>query len=242
MGFFAVIAAMDKTSQSPAVTLIRRKKIIFPVRLITLTFNALLLCSLVQLTTTNDIIPLDIFPFAMAAVALTMVLVFLVGVGVISNWKKFQVEDPHYYVLLEQLTSQRWYAKNNVLISLLTRAAMICTYVGSFSTPETAGIIIVILQTAYSIYYLLLLRFTKIRYLLVMTISNFLMISVLVVAYVGSISELGSPGWENSSLAHIVLVMLMVIVFFMSCCLEIVFRRERVIKQLKSIYQRFIKC
>lgn len=240
--FIAVMAMTDKMVHSPLATLIRRKKIIFPVRLITLTFNALLLCSLIQLATANDIVSFSIFPFALAAVALTTLFVFLVWVGVISNWKKFQVDDPHYYVLLEQMTSKRWYAKNSVLICLLTRAAMICTYVGSFSSPATAGIIIVILQTAYSVYYLLLLRFTKIRYLLVMTISNFLMISILVAAYVGAISDIGSSGWENSGLAHLVLLMLMVILFFGSCCMELVFRRERVIKQLKSIYYRFIKC
>lgn len=208
-----------KMVHSPVATLIRRKKIIFPVRLITLTFNALLLSSLIQLTTVNETVPFSIFPFAMAAVAITTLFVGVVWVGVVSNWKKFQVDDPHYYVLLEQMTSKKWYAKNNVLFCLLTRAAMICTYIGYFSKPGTAGIIIVILQTAYSLYFLLLLRFTKIRYLLIMTISNFLMISVLVAAYVGGISEIGSPGWQNSGLAHLVLLMLMVILYFGSCCM-----------------------
>ena len=64
-----------------------------------------------------------------------MVIVALIFVGVVSNWKKFQVDDPHYYVLVEEMTTKKWYAKNNTLINLLTRTCILCLYVGLFSTP-----------------------------------------------------------------------------------------------------------
>lgn len=54
--FLVVLAATDKKVHSPAATLLRRKKIIFPVRLVTLTFNALLLSSLMQLTADDSVI------------------------------------------------------------------------------------------------------------------------------------------------------------------------------------------
>lgn len=140
------------------------------------------------------------------------------------------------------MTSKRWYAKNSLLISLLYRATVICVYVGSFSRPGVAGIIIVILQTGYTVYFVALLRFTKIRYLLILTLSNFLMIAVMAVSFSGGNSDLGSSSWDISSLAYVVLMMALVMLFFGACCMEIVFMRERVVKQLKSFYGRFIKC
>ena len=80
--------------------LLKRKKVIFPIRLITLIYNVLLLSSLAQVTSINDVIEFQPFSFSIAILALVVVFLMLVGVGVISNWKKFQVDDPHYYVLL----------------------------------------------------------------------------------------------------------------------------------------------
>ena len=48
--FLAVTAVTDKMAHSQTAMLFRRKKIIFPIRIITLTFNALLLSSLIQIT------------------------------------------------------------------------------------------------------------------------------------------------------------------------------------------------
>lgn len=68
----------------------------------------------------------------LAILALIKVIVVLIGLAVSSNWKRFQVDDPHYYVLLEQMTSKKWYAKNNVLISLITRGVIILAFVMQF--------------------------------------------------------------------------------------------------------------
>jgi hypothetical protein len=133
--FLTVVMFTDKMVHSPTAALLRRKKVIFPVRLITLTFNALLLSSLIQLTNINDVMTIQIAPFVLSVLAISVVVVMLIAVAVISNWKKFQVDDPNYYVLLEQMTSKKWYAKNNILLSLLTRTIIICVYVGLYKSP-----------------------------------------------------------------------------------------------------------
>lgn len=98
--FLFIVLVTDKMAHSPTGMLIKRKKVIFPVRLITLTFNVLLLSSLIQIVSLNSKMPFDAFPFILAVMGLTVIIIELVGVGIISNWKKFQVDDPHYYVLV----------------------------------------------------------------------------------------------------------------------------------------------
>ena len=101
MAFFLFIVVLtDKWMHSPTATLIRRKKIIFPVRITTLTFNILFLTSLIQVATINESTSIKLFPFVLAVFGMVCVLLMLVGVGVVSNWKKFQVDDPNYYVLV----------------------------------------------------------------------------------------------------------------------------------------------
>ena len=168
--------------------LLKRKKIIFPVRLITLFYNVLLLSSLSQITGTNEIISFQPLSFSIAILALVVTLVLLISIVVVSNWKRFQVDDPHYYVLLEQMTSKKWYAKNNIAISLTFRTLMIGIYVGMFSNSSAGGIIIIILQVIYTIYFIIMIRFTKVRYMIFKAISHLLLIATLTISYVGSVS------------------------------------------------------
>ena len=212
--FLLVLALTDKNLHSPTAMLLRRKKVIFPIRLITLIYNVLLLSSLAQVSSVNDVIDFQPFSFSIAILALVVVFFMLVGVGVISNWKKFQVDDPHYYVLLQEMTSKKWYAKNNVLISLLTRTLIICIYVGMYSSPSAGGIIVIILQVIYTIYFVILIRFTKIRYFIFRTISHLLLIAIMTTSYIGSVSDLSSPAWQNSSLSYVIFLMGKVIFFF----------------------------
>jgi hypothetical protein len=87
--FLLILAIVDKSLHSPTAMLIKRKKIIFPIRLITLLFNPLLLSSLIQIIYVNDSVAFDPFAFSMAILAVVTVFLILLMVGVVSNWKRF---------------------------------------------------------------------------------------------------------------------------------------------------------
>ena len=182
---------------NPTAILIRRKKIIFPTRVITFVFNVLLFSSLVQIATINTEPALKVFALVLAILAIIKIVVVLIGLAVTSNWKRFQVDDPHYYVLLEQMTSKKWYAKNSVLISLLTRGVIILAFVLQFETPQIAGIIMVITQILYTFYVVALLRFTKIRYFVCIVLGNMMTIGLLLVVYIGSLSSISGDSWTK---------------------------------------------
>ncbi len=99
-----------------------------------------------------------------------------------------------------------------------------------------------IFQGGYTIYFISLIRFNKIRYFVISIIGNVLMIGILLAIYVGSINDINSQGWKASALAYIILLTGLVVLYFWVCVMEIIFRRDRILKQLKSFYSRFIKC
>lgn len=114
----------------------------------------------------------------------------LIGVAVASNLKNFRVDDPNYYVIVEQMVTKSWYARNNTLISLIIRGGIILSYTLLFKIPEIAGIIMISLQICYTLYYISMIRFTKIRYYAVIVMGNIIMIGVLLAIYIGAISEI----------------------------------------------------
>lgn len=95
---FLIIAI--RYPHNPTANLIRRKKIIFPTRIYTFIFNMLLYSSLIQVTTTSTEPKFKVFAYVLAILALVKLGVVLIGLVVSSNWRRFQVDDPHYYVLL----------------------------------------------------------------------------------------------------------------------------------------------
>lgn len=140
------------------------------------------------------------------------------------------------------MVSKRWFAKNNILISLLFRTVILCVYAGLFSSPSASGIILIILQTIYTIYFIVLLRFTKLRYFAFRITSHILLICSFTISYIGGVSEINSSTWSGSSTVYILFLMGHVIFFFLICICEIIFQKEKVFKYLKSFYYRFIKC
>ena len=93
------------------------------------------------------------------------------------------------------MTSKKWYAKNSILASLLTRTLIIIIFVTFYNDPKAAGIVIVIIQAVYSIYILILLRFTKIRYFVVKTLSNILLAGIFIDVFAGAVSDINSGSW-----------------------------------------------
>ncbi len=98
--FGLVMVTLGKTSQQPTAILLRRKRIIFPVRIMTLFYNILLFSSLAQLSTIG-VAPINVLALILAICGVLFAISILVFIGVISNYRKFQVDDPHYYVLVE---------------------------------------------------------------------------------------------------------------------------------------------
>lgn len=140
------------------------------------------------------------------------------------------------------MTTKKWFAKNNILICLITRAAIITAFVFLFRMPEFAGIVMVVLQLSYSIYFVIFIRYTKIRYFVVIALNSCLTIVLIFTIYIGAISPLDSSKWSQASLVFIIIYSLFIAIFFLASTAEVILRKESVIKQLKSIYHRFIKC
>lgn len=82
--FGLTMATLGKTSQHPTAILLRRKRIIFPVRIMTLCYNILLFSSLAQLSTIG-LVPLNILSIVLAICGLTFSVSILIFIGVISN-------------------------------------------------------------------------------------------------------------------------------------------------------------
>lgn len=98
--FWLLLIFVKKIPHAPTATLVNRKKIIFPTRIITFIFNILLYSSLIQVTTGATEPEFKAFAFVLAILALIKLAVVLVGLAVTSNWKNFDVNDALYYVLL----------------------------------------------------------------------------------------------------------------------------------------------
>jgi hypothetical protein len=140
------------------------------------------------------------------------------------------------------MTTKKWYAKNNVIISLITRGIIIIAFVTLFESPQVAGIIMIITQILYSLYVIALLRYTKIRYYVFIVIGNLLTVGTLLVIYIGGIATINTDAWNNDSIGYVSMVLIMVGVFFIATMTEIITRKEVIAKQMKSIFSRFILC
>ena len=89
-------------------------------------------------------------------------------------------------------------------------------------------------QVIYTIYFIILIRFTKLRYLIFKSISHLLLIITLTISYVGSVSEIYGSSWNNSSLVYVLSLMAHVIFFFLIRVAEIMFQKDRIFKYLRS--------
>lgn len=85
---------VDKIPHDSTAMLIRRKTIIFPVRIYTFFFNILLFTSLVQVATNSP--SSNYLAFSLAILALIKLAIVLGGIIVVSNWNNFKIDDPNY--------------------------------------------------------------------------------------------------------------------------------------------------
>lgn len=82
------------------------------------------------------------------------------GLAFMPNSKYFSVEDPTFYVLVEEVRGDQWYVRNNVLIGLLFRGAVVLTFVLGFQQPGVSGIVMAMLQFFYFLYLAVFINYT----------------------------------------------------------------------------------
>jgi uncharacterized membrane protein len=100
----------------------------------------------------------------------------------------------------------------------------------------------VVVQILYTFYVVALLRYTKVRYYVFIVLGNIATIAILLVVYIGSLSTIGSDAWCRESAGYISLELGLVGLFFFASVSEIIIKKEILAKQLKSMYDRFIRC
>lgn len=140
------------------------------------------------------------------------------------------------------MVSKRWWARNNTFISLFTRAGIIIAFTSLFQTPQIAGMVMLSLQFLYSVYFIATIRFNKIRYFVVLSINTLMLIAIILSSYLGAIAPLYSQAWYQTSKVYLALYLCLIGLFFLASAAEVFLRRELIIKQIKSIYQRFLRC
>lgn len=79
--FGGAIIAVGKGSQTSAAIYIRRKRIIFPVRALTFSFNIILFSAMAQLTATSELRPIAMILSIGGLVASASILIFIWGLG-----------------------------------------------------------------------------------------------------------------------------------------------------------------
>jgi len=87
--YWLILILVYRLKNNSTAILIKRKKIIFPVRIITFIFNITLYSSLIQITTLKTEPTIKVFAFILAIFALIKICVVLIGLAVTCNWKKF---------------------------------------------------------------------------------------------------------------------------------------------------------
>lgn len=133
-------------------------------------------------------------------------------------------------------------SKNNTFISLLTRTGIIVAFVLLFQMPQIAGMIMLALQFIYTLYFIATIRFTKIRYFLVLAINCLILMAIILTSYLGSVAPLYSSSWNQASRAYLGLYISLTCLFLIASLIEVFLRKDAIVKQIKSIYARFLKC
>ena len=87
--YWLVLILVYRSKNSPTAILMKRKKIIFPVRIITFIFNITLYAGFIQVKTVKTESTIKVFAFILAIFALVKIAVVLIGLVVTCNWKRF---------------------------------------------------------------------------------------------------------------------------------------------------------
>ncbi len=130
--FFFILIATSRTPHNPTAILIRRKRIIFPLRISCLAFNMLFFSSLTSASTIMSISKVDIFELFLTILGLVLSTVIFIGIFFICNFKVIKLDDPNYYPICEKMISTRWWVRNNLVFQYSCYVGMITSFVVGF--------------------------------------------------------------------------------------------------------------
>lgn len=80
------------------------------------------------------------------------------------------------------------------------------------------------LQFAFTLYFIVTVRYTKIRYFIILAANSLLMIGIILATYLGATSPLNSSGWLSASKAYMAMYFTLVMLFFVASMGELVMR------------------
>lgn len=114
--FLSLVISVEKIPHNSTAILIRRKRVIFPLRIISLIYNMQLFSSLASLSTISTVSNLDIFDLFVTILSIGTIAIYYAFTVYICNFKNYKLDDPNYYVVTEELVSTRIWVKNKIFI------------------------------------------------------------------------------------------------------------------------------
>lgn len=114
--FLCLVISVQKIPHNSTAILIRRKRVIFPLRITSLIYNMQLFSSLASLSTISSVSNTDIFELFVTILSIGTIAVIYGFTFYICNFKNYKLDDPNYYVVTEELISTRPWVKNKITI------------------------------------------------------------------------------------------------------------------------------
>lgn len=101
----------------------------------------------------------------------------------ICNFKRYKLDDPHYYVILEEMVSTRWWIKNKIVLEMTLSSIIILCFVFGFAMPTVFLIIMLVFTIMYLIYIIVFVIWTKLRYKVFIILAYLCFIGILSCLY-----------------------------------------------------------
>jgi hypothetical protein len=96
------------------------------------------------------------------------------------------------------MVSTRWWVKNKLFIQATNHVCIIMAFVLGFSRPNVAIIPMFVSHILFTLYILLFIKYTKLRYKIFIVISCLLFLSILIFLYIITSSILISNSFSSS--------------------------------------------
>lgn len=237
LAFVSVGLALEGRTSTAFSLMFRRKKVIFPFRLYTFFYNFFMLGTLTQILFLAKGVNAGSSNFVIAFLCLIYLIAGLALIIFKLNFSKAQLDDPRYYALVEKQISTKWVSRNHIVFSLLIRLIIIAGFVGAFSIPFTAQIVMLTAQSLYVIYFAAFVRYAKWRWWATNFASNVLLLMQLVFScqFVLQASNfIYKLLWLGVLLVFCVMLMSVEVLELAACWMQVK-------RQLRSVYVRFIK-
>lgn len=143
------------------------------------------------------------------------------------------------------MLSVRWWVKNKLFFQIINNTIIICSFVFGFTQPTSSIIPIMVSQGIFTLYLLIFIKYTKLRYKIYLILSCLVFIGILVTIN-GQIAtaEQSSQHQQHTSYrtAYTILVIVLCCVFGLATVTEILAQRYKIARQLRSFKNRFILC